>query len=99
MNVFTTTALWNDALGNWAGIHDLPARDNLVHRSGIRVMENGLIERFLTSAPRFYLGLPSTTVSTGTLTVKGGFQHAATRAHCVDGSLRHCDPLQCGLTT
>jgi hypothetical protein len=50
MTVFDTTPVWKDALNGWEGIHDSPARENRAHRSGIRVMENAFLERFVTTA-------------------------------------------------
>jgi sterol desaturase/sphingolipid hydroxylase (fatty acid hydroxylase superfamily) len=50
MGLFRTTAAYDEALANWEGIGDRPAPGNLARRDGIRVLENDLPERYLTSA-------------------------------------------------
>ena len=50
MGLFRTTAAYDEALANWRGIADRQAAENLARRDGIRVLENGFLERWLTSA-------------------------------------------------
>lgn len=50
MKTFGTTAEYKYALQEWGGIQDTPAPKNRIQRSGIRVMENGFFERFVTTA-------------------------------------------------
>lgn len=50
MAFFDTTAQWKEALHNWRGIADAPARENRQRRYGIKVMQSPLIERCVTTA-------------------------------------------------
>lgn len=50
MGLFRTTAAYDEALASWQGIADRPAPENLARKEGIRVLENGFLERWLTSA-------------------------------------------------
>ena len=50
MKFLSTTSQWKEAVNNWEGIGDAPAKRNRPHRFGFKVLENDFLERYMATA-------------------------------------------------
>jgi hypothetical protein len=50
MKILSTTSQWKQAVSEWRGIGDAPAKSNRPYRFGFKVLENDFLEKYVATA-------------------------------------------------